>query len=245
MKTHVQTLFSLGLAGMLCGALSLAAPPAGKPTPAATNQMHAPAKQPPAKKKRPGAGYPFRGRLTAVNPAKKTITVTTKNTRKVFPVSAKTKFSKNGKPAQLSDGVVGEEVAGYVRKLEGGELLAVTVRFGPKPKTDPTARKRLRPGAGYPFRGKLAALDPVKKTITVATKNTRRVFPVNEKTRFTRHGKPAKLSDGVVGEKVSGYVRKLADGKLLAVTVHFSPPPRAKPQKQRTPKPTPAPTSPQ
>ena len=40
-------------------------------------------------------------------------------------------------------------------------------------------------------------------------------------TKITKDGKPAALSDGVVGERVSGSYKKTADGKLDAVTIYF------------------------
>jgi hypothetical protein len=152
MKIRIRTLFGLGVAGMLLGAGGMAAPAGGTSPSAVTNRVRAPKSQP-APKKRKVRGYPFRGKLGAVDKVKHTITVTTKNTRRVFPVNAKTKFIKNGKPAKLTDGVIGEEVAGYVRKLENGKLLAVTVRFGPKPKKDAAphrARKRTKASGANP-----------------------------------------------------------------------------------------------
>lgn len=86
--------------------------------------------------KRVAAGYPFRGILGAVDKDKLTITVTTKNSKRVLQLSKQAKFTKNGKPAKLTEGVIGEEVAGYVKKLEEGKEEVTSVRFGPKPAED-------------------------------------------------------------------------------------------------------------
>jgi hypothetical protein len=58
---------------------------------------------------------PFHGKVTAVD----------------------TKISKDGKPAKLSAGVVGERVRDAYRKSEGGKLNAVTVHFGAKDEGKP------------------------------------------------------------------------------------------------------------
>lgn len=70
-----------------------------------------------------------------------------------------------------------------------------------------------------PFKGKLAAIDKVSKTISVG----KRTFQITSETKIKKAGKPATLEDGVVGETVSGYVKPGADGKLNATTVNFGP----------------------
>lgn len=82
----------------------------------------------PAKtEKKPKAG-PFHGKLVAVDKVAKTITVG----KRTFNITSETKIKKAGKPATLDDGVVGEEVSGYVKPREDGKLAATTVNFGPK-----------------------------------------------------------------------------------------------------------------
>ena len=71
---------------------------------------------------------PFRGKLGAVDPTAMTLTVG----NRTFAVTAGTKILKNGEPATLSDGVVGEPVRGAYKKTEAGKLEAVTVHFGAK-----------------------------------------------------------------------------------------------------------------
>jgi hypothetical protein len=79
--------------------------------------------------------------------------------------------------------------------------------------TAPAKPKKHNP----PFNGKLSAVDTNAKTLTVGTL-TLQVTPA---TKITKDGQPATLSDGVVGQPVSGSYKKTADGTLNAVTVHF------------------------
>ena len=85
--------------------------------------------------------------------------------------------------------------------------------------TAPAATEK--PAKGGPFRGKLAAVDKIAKTIVVG----KRTFQITSETKIRKAGKPATLEDGVVGEPVSGYVKPTADGKLAATTVNFGPKP--------------------
>ncbi len=68
-----------------------------------------------------------------------------------------------------------------------------------------------------PFHGNLKAVDTSAKTLTVG----KLTLQITSDTKITKDGQPATLSDGVVGEPVSGTYTKTADGKLNAVTVHF------------------------
>ena len=78
-----------------------------------------------------------------------------------------------------------------------------------------------------PFHGKLGAVDTNAKTLTVGTLT----LQVTPDTKITKDGQPATLSDGVVGQPVSGSYKKTADGKLNAVTVHFGAKGEGKPKK--------------
>ena len=75
-----------------------------------------------------------------------------------------------------------------------------------------------------PFHGNLKAVDTTAKTITVGTLT----LQITSDTKVTKDGKPATLSDAVVGEPVGGSYTKTADGKLNAVTVHFGVKPKKK-----------------
>jgi hypothetical protein len=70
---------------------------------------------------------------------------------------------------------------------------------------------------GAPFHGAVTALDANAMTLTVG----KLTVQVTSETKITKDGKPATLADGVVGEPVSGYYKKDADGKLSATTIHF------------------------
>ncbi len=91
-------------------------------TPAAPDQA-TPAK--PHKQHNP----PFHGKLKAVDTAAKTLTVGTLT----LQITPDTKITKNGQPATLADGVVGEPVGGAYTKTADGKLNAVTLHFGAKP----------------------------------------------------------------------------------------------------------------
>ena len=87
--------------------------------------------------KTPKAG-PFHGRLVAVDKTAKTITVG----KRTFHVTSETKIKKAGKPATLDEGVAGEEVSGYVKPKEDGKLVATSVNFGPKNKSEGPEKKK-------------------------------------------------------------------------------------------------------
>ena len=83
--------------------------------------------------KKPSAG-PFHGKLAGLDKAAKTITVG----KRTFHITSETQIKKAGKPATLDEGVVGEEVSGYVKPTEDGKLAASKVNFGPKADTTNT-----------------------------------------------------------------------------------------------------------
>ena len=85
-----------------------------------------PAEKPATKAAR---SLPFHGKVVAVDKDAKILTV---GERK-FHAASTTKIMKAGKPAILTDAVVGEEVGGAYREVEGGRLELVSLRIGPKP----------------------------------------------------------------------------------------------------------------
>lgn len=90
-----------------------------------TNAMQtATAPEKPAKHKM--RGLPFHGTLDNVDTNAMTLTVGSRT----FEVTSKTKITKNGQPAILAEGIVGQPVSGYYRTNDAGELDAVTVHFG-------------------------------------------------------------------------------------------------------------------
>lgn len=143
MKTLTTLLLSFGLAGSLVAAQA----PVQNPASASVPEAGAAAKEEAPAPARKVAGYPFRGKIGAIDAEKWTLTVTTKNTKRVLPVSKKAKIVKNGKPAKLADGKVGEDVTGYIKKLEGDKVEVTTIRFGPKPEVQVTEQKPTAPRA--------------------------------------------------------------------------------------------------
>lgn len=79
-----------------------------------------------------------------------------------------------------------------------------------KPPVNPSRRP-------LPFHGKVRAIDPGGMTITVSA----RTFQITSETKITKDGKPALLTDGTVGDNVSGSVKRDAQGKWNAVKINF------------------------
>ena len=50
----------------------------------------------------------------------------------LYQITSATKITKDGKPATLEDGVVGDPVSGFVKPTEDGKMTATTVHFGAK-----------------------------------------------------------------------------------------------------------------
>jgi len=87
------------------------------------------------------------------------------------------------------------------------------------------------------FMGKLSAVDSTAKTITVENKTMpSRTFEITSDTKIMKDGKPATLSDAVVGDPVAGSFATGDDGKMVAKMVRFGAPPKK-------PAPAPAPSN--
>jgi hypothetical protein len=124
----MTSLLKLGALGLLAAALAgspaqLLAQTTNNPT---ATKKDAVAKKDAATKSK--AAHPFHGKLAAVDKIAKTIKVG----ESVYQITSATKITKDGKPATLEDGVVGEPVSGYVKPAEDGKMPATTVRFGAK-----------------------------------------------------------------------------------------------------------------
>ncbi len=76
-----------------------------------------------------GAGYPFRGKLAAVNVAGGTVTIG----KSTYYISAETKLYKDGVLSRLADFKSGESVVGYARRGADGRANASSMRVGAKP----------------------------------------------------------------------------------------------------------------
>ena len=102
--------------------------------PAATKKSAAVKKDSAANNK---SAHPFHGNLAAVDKAAKTI----KLGKSVYQVTSETKITKDGKPATLDDGVVGEPVSGYAKPTDDGKMAATMVRFGAKAENKSAEKK--------------------------------------------------------------------------------------------------------
>lgn len=94
-------------------------------------------KEAPKKGKKKGEGLPARGKVAAIDKAAKTFKVG----ERVFHITAETRITKAGKPAKLEDAAVGEEVGIYYKR-EGEKMIALTVRFGPRPEGEAKGEKK-------------------------------------------------------------------------------------------------------
>lgn len=124
LKIALFTLLTVGLAGL---PLHAQAQSTNKPA----------AKKSGAEVKEGKKAHPFHGKLAAVDKMAKTITVG----KSTYQITSETKIMKAGKPATLSDGVVGEEVSGYVKPDDAGKLAASSLTFGPKPDAKSSEKK--------------------------------------------------------------------------------------------------------
>lgn len=88
-------------------------------------------------KARKPAVTPFNGKLKEINPTAKTISVG----NRTLQVTSETRITKDGKPALLADGVVGEQVSGAFNAAADGKLMATVVNFGKKPETEKKPKK--------------------------------------------------------------------------------------------------------
>ncbi len=81
---------------------------------------------------------PFHGKLSAIDTNAMTLSVG----ERTFEITSETKIMKDGQPATLSEGVVGEPVGGAYKKGEDGKLTATSIRFGAKPEGEPKKKKK-------------------------------------------------------------------------------------------------------
>jgi hypothetical protein len=129
MKKHIAKLSML----TLCAAAILAVPASSRaqdttnaPAAAPTAPPAAPQTPPVKKHSAKSSTLSFHGTLTAVDTNAMTLTVE----KRTFNMTSETTITKDGKPAVLADGVVGEAVRGSYKKNAEGKLDAATVHFG-------------------------------------------------------------------------------------------------------------------
>jgi hypothetical protein len=85
-------------------------------------------------------------------------------------------------------------------------------------KSADTAKKE-KQSSPVPFRGKLAKLDKIGKTLTVGSRTIR----VTSETKITKSDKPATFEDGTENEPISGSIKKSDDGSWVAISVNYGP----------------------
>lgn len=128
---NMKSLFKIALLTLLTAALS------GLPLQVLAQSTNKPAAKSGTEIKQGKKAHPFHGKLVAVDKMAKTITVG----KSTYQITSETKIMKAGKPATLSDGVVGEEVSGYLKPDEAGKLVASSLTFGPKPDAKSSEKK--------------------------------------------------------------------------------------------------------
>jgi hypothetical protein len=136
----IKSVLRIGAVSLLAAAIAgmpaqLLAQSTNKP--AATKKSATVKKDSAAKKK---SAHPFHGNLAAVDKTAKTI----KLGESVYQVTSETKITKDGKPATLDDGVVGEPVSGYAKPTDDGKMAATTVRFGAKAEDKGADKKKTK-----------------------------------------------------------------------------------------------------
>ncbi len=89
------------------------------------------------------------------------------------------------------------------------------------------AAEKEKKARGIPFNGKVSAVDKAAMTITLEGKEKPRVFQLSAAAKISRDKQAATLDDIKVGERVGGYARENAEGKLEVVTLNVGLPPRA------------------
>ena len=112
-----------------------------------TNQ--APTSTKPAKPapKKEAKALTFTGKIGAMDKVAYTITLDDK-AKRVFQISSDTLISKDGKPAIMADGKVGDAVHGTYRKGDDGKLEALILNYGAKAEpAKPTAKPKKTPTA--------------------------------------------------------------------------------------------------
>ena len=112
----MQKLFLSCLIAALSALSSLNATADDKPVPSAKTE------------KKAAKHVPFHGKIAAIDTEANTLKVG----ERTFHATALTKIAKAGKPAQLADAKVGEDVGGAYLQGEGGKMELMSLRIGPK-----------------------------------------------------------------------------------------------------------------
>lgn len=121
MKNYITKIATLGLLATAIVVVPVVAQ-------AQDANINASSKQTTTPKLKKQKAIPFHGKLEAVDAKVMTLKVG----KRTFQVTSDTRIVKDGHPATLSDGVVGEPVRGAYNKAEDGKLNALSVYFGAK-----------------------------------------------------------------------------------------------------------------
>ena len=137
----MKSLFRTLLIAVAVTTLTVAWPAkAGDPQPPAKKESTAKKEGAAATKPKP-ATTPMKGKIDAVDAVARSITVG----ERTFLVLSTTKITKNGEPALFSDAKVGEECGGAYKTTAEGKLELTSLRVGPKPTKETTAKEKQAP----------------------------------------------------------------------------------------------------
>ena len=128
----IKSFLKISVLGLLATAI------AGLPLQSLAQSTNKPAIEKNASAEKKKSAHPFKGTLAAVDKTAKSIQVG----KTTYQITSGTKITKAGKPATLEEGVVGEEVTGYVKPGERGKMTATTVHFGPKAEGKSAEKKK-------------------------------------------------------------------------------------------------------
>ena len=83
-----------------------------------------------------------------------------------------------------------------------------------------------RKNGWLPIHGKISAVDPAKRTITLEGNNHQYVFKLNDETKIWNLGKPGTISEAEIGEDVDAVIKikPEPDRSILAVQISLGKP---------------------
>ena len=127
-----KSILRIATFGLLAAAIAVAPTQGFAQEKKKKDQPGAEKKEEPKGEKKKGGGIPFHGKADAIDKTAKTVKVG----ERTFHVSSDTRITKAGKPATLADGVVGEDVGGSYKEVDG-KMVLNSIRFGPRPDGEP------------------------------------------------------------------------------------------------------------
>ena len=109
-----------------------------------TNQAPTNAKPVKSAPKKETKELTFNGKLGAMDKVAMTITLDEK-AKRVFEITSDTIITKDGKPAIMADGTVGDTIHGTYKKTDDGKFEALTLNYGAKSEAAKPATKSRKP----------------------------------------------------------------------------------------------------